>query len=231
MNDLIHLQFTFKTEKLNQFIEHTALTPLVTNLDIEKLIFEAREYHFRGVCVPPFWVEKTKRDLLNTDIQVVTVIGFPLGYNRSATKKREMEVAIQDGADELDLVMNLSAFKSGDLDWVKIEFAQMAKLAHDHEKILKIIIETAYLSNDEIKIACQLGQEAGADFMKTSTGFANAGATVEHIKLMRSVLSKEIGIKASGGIRTLAQAKALLEAGADVLGCSASVGIMKEFQG
>ena len=223
---------------MNEFIEHTALNPLVTNLDIEKLISEAREYHFRGVCVPPFWVEKTKRDLLNTDIQVVTVIGFPLGYNRSATKKREMEVAIQDGADELDLVMNLSAFKSGDLDWVKIEFAQMAKFAHDHEKILKIIIETAYLSDEEIKIACQLGQEAGADFMKTSTGFAPtpaiagtpAGATVEHIKLMRSILSKEIGIKASGGIRTLAQAKALLEAGADVLGCSASVSIMKEIK-
>lgn len=222
---------------MNQFIEHTALNPLVTNLDIEKLISEAREYHFRGVCVPPFWVEKAKRDLLDTDIQVVTVIGFPLGYNRSATKRREMEVVIQDGADELDIVMNLSAFKSGDLDWVKIEFAQMAKLAHDHEKILKIIIETAYLNNDEIKIACQLGQEAGADFMKTSTGFAPAnpltgtqGATVEHIKLMRSILSKEIGIKASGGIRTLAQAKALLEAGADVLGCSASVSIMKELK-
>lgn len=220
---------------MNQFIEHTALNPLTTNLDIEKLIAEAREYHFRGVCVPPFWVEKTKRDLLNTDIQVVTVIGFPLGYNRSATKKREMEVAIQDGADELDLVMNLSAFKSGDLDWVKIEFAQMAKFAHDHEKILKIIIETTYLSDEEIIIACKLGEEAGADFMKTSTGFAPAnpltgtqGATVEHIKLMRSVLSKEIGIKASGSIRTLAQAKALLETGADVLGCSASVSIMKE---
>ena len=226
---------------MNQFIEHTALNPLLTNLDIEKLISEAREYHFRGICVPPFWVEKTKRDLLATDIQVVTVIGFPLGYNRSATKKREMEIAVQDGADELDLVMNLSAFKSGDLDWVKIEFAQMAKFAHDHEKILKIIIETAYLTDDEIKIACQLGQEAGADFMKTSTGFAltstpakgataNAGATVEHVRLMRSVLSKEIGIKASGGIRTLAQAKALLEAGADVLGCSASVSIMKEIK-
>ncbi len=216
---------------IQQHIEHTLLSPVLTYGDIDQLVAEARQYLFKGVCVPPYWVEKTKRDLRNLPISVVTVIGFPLGYQRSATKRQEMETAIKDGADELDLVMCLSAFKSRAYDWVKIELAQMAKLVHEHEKILKVIIETAYLDADEIRKACELCTQAGVDYVKTSTGFAPKGAQVEDIALMRQCLPESVGIKASGGIKTLAQAQALLQAGADLIGTSQGVAIVKEALG
>ena len=216
---------------IQQHIEHTLLSPVLSYGDIDQLVAEARQYLFKGVCVPPYWVEKTKRDLRDLPISVVTVIGFPLGYQRSATKRQEMETAIKDGADELDLVMSLSAFKSRAYDWVKIELAQMAKLAHQHEKILKVIIETAYLDADEIRKACELCTQTGVDYVKTSTGFAPKGAQVEDIALMRQCLPESVGIKASGGIKTLAQAQAMLQAGADLIGTSQGVAIVKEALG
>lgn len=216
---------------IQQRIEHTLLSPVLTYSDIDQLVAEARQYLFKGVCVPPYWVEKTKRDLRDLPLSVVTVIGFPLGYQRSATKRQEMETAIKDGADELDLVMCLSAFKSRAYDWVKIELAQMAKLAHEHEKILKVIIETAYLDADEIRKACELCTQTGVDYVKTSTGFAPKGAQVEDIALMRQCLPESVGIKASGGIKTLAQAQAMLQAGADLIGTSQGVAIVKEALG
>lgn len=214
---------------INKYIEHTCLKPLTTYADIDKLIAEAKEFHFLGVCVPPYWVEKAHRDLRGTDIKVVTVIGFPLGYERTATKRREMEVAIQDGADELDMVMTLSAFATGAYDWVKIEIAQLAKLAHENEKILKVILETAYWTDEQIALACKIATEAGADFVKTSTGFASAGANVEHIRLMRKNCPDTIGIKASGGIKNLQTALAMIEAGAERIGTSSGASIMQEW--
>jgi len=139
-----------------------------------------------------------------------------------------METAIKDGADELDVVMTLSAFATGAYDWVKIEIAQLAKFAHQHEKILKVIIETSYWDENQIQTACKLCVEAGADFVKTSTGFSSTGAKAEHIRLMRSLCPSEVGIKASGGIRTYQEAMAMIEAGADRIGASASVEMMLE---
>jgi deoxyribose-phosphate aldolase len=213
---------------MNQYIEHTNLNPLITSDDLEKLVQEAIECQFIAVCVPPFWVKKAKRDLQNTSINVATVIGFPLGYQRTESKLREIELAIQDGANELDMVLDLSCIKTGTHFWAKAEVARCAKLCHENETLLKVIIETAYLSDDEIVLCSKLCEDAGADFVKTSTGFAPSGAKVEHIQLMRSALKPETGIKASGGIRTLAQAQAMIEAGAERIGTSAGVGIMLE---
>ena len=210
-------------------LEHTALKPTLTGADIDRLVAEAKAYEMGGVCVPPFWVKRAKREIGAAAVNLVTVIGFPLGYNMTETKEREMELAIRDGADELDLVMNLSAFKEG-MNWVKIEFARCAKLAHAHEKLLKVIIETAYLDEEEIKRACTWCQDAGVDFVKTSTGFAPSGAKQDHIKLMRGHLHANVGIKASGGIRTYEDAVAMLEAGADRLGTSSGVALVKAWR-
>jgi deoxyribose-phosphate aldolase len=212
---------------IQNYIEHTNLSPTITANHVEELVKTAKAHNFVGICVPPFWVKKAKRDLGDADIQLVTVIGFPLGYQMSHTKKMEIETAIKDGADELDLVLNISALKS-DMNWPKIEVAMSSKLAHEHGKMLKVIIETAYLSDEEIKEACIFCADAGADFVKTSTGFAPEGAKEEHIKLMRSVLPSNVGIKASGGIKTHEQAKKLIEAGADRIGTSNGPGLLKD---
>ena len=187
-------------DPINRYIEHTALKPTIVHTDIEKLVEEAKTYHFLGICVPPFWVKKVKRDLGSSEIRLVTVIGFPLGYNRTETKLTEIEKAIEDGADELDLVLNISAWKS-DMNWPKVEIAKCSALAHAHSKLLKVIIETAYLNKGEIVKASTWCADAGADFVKTSTGFAPKGAQLEHITLMRSHLPAHVGIKASGGIK------------------------------
>jgi deoxyribose-phosphate aldolase len=173
---------------MNQYIEHTNLKPLLTSTAIEKLVEEAISYQFIGICVPPFWVKKAKRDVGIAAISVATVVGFPLGYQRTETKLKEIELAIQDGANELDMVIDLSCIKTGTHFWAKSEIARCAKLCHDSETVLKVIIETAYLSIDEIVICAKLCEDAGADFVKTSTGFAPAGATVEHISLLRQTL-------------------------------------------
>jgi deoxyribose-phosphate aldolase len=210
------------------YIEHTNLSPLITSADVEKLVEEAKDYNFVGVCLPPFWVKKAKRDIGSFPIQLATVIGFPLAYQRTEVKLNEIAMAIQDGADELDMVLNLSCIKTGTHFWAKAEVARCAKMCHEAETILKVIIETAYLSEEEIVFCSRLCQDAGADYVKTSTGFAPAGATVEHIRLIRSVLAPEVGIKASGGIKTLEQAKAMIAAGAVRIGTSSGCKIMEE---
>lgn len=214
---------------LNRFIEHTALKPTVTNRDIDKLVEEAVENEFLGVCVPTFWVRKASREVKNYGIQLVTVIGFPLGYQMTENKLDEIKLAIDNGANELDIVMNVSAFKSG-MGWVKTELAKCAQLIHDNDCLMKVIIETAYLSKEEIVTSSIMCQDAGTDFVKTSTGFAHEGAKVEHIKLIRSALNSNVGVKASGGIRKLDTAIKMIEAGADRLGVSAGVSIMEEMQ-
>jgi deoxyribose-phosphate aldolase len=181
------------------------------------------------VCVPSFWVKKVKRDLQDQDIQVVTVIGFPFGFEDTATKVAETKEAIKNGADELDLVWSQTAFHSG-MSWPKIEIAQIAKLCHEEERILKVIIETAYLNSDQIREACLICQDAGADYVKTSTGYAPTGAKVEDIALMREVLPSAIGIKASGGIKTLDFALDLIKAGADRIGTSSAKALIEAWR-
>ena len=215
--------------KLNRYLESTLLKPTMTQDQVDHLVREAMEEQFVGVCVPPFWVKKVRRELGNEDIQLVTVIGFPFGYTDTATKVFETKEAIRQGADELDLVWSQTAFHSG-MDWPKIEIAQIAKACHEEERILKVIIETAYLSDEQLIKACRICQEAGADFVKTSTGYADAGAKTAHIKLMRQHLSSNVGIKASGGIKSLDFALELIQAGADRLGISSAAALMQDWR-
>lgn len=212
-------------ETLNRYIEHTNLSPTLTIQDIDKLVAEAKQHHFLGVCVPPFWVKRAKREIGDSKILLITVAGFPLGYSMTETKLEEIKSAIDNGADEVDVVWNISSFKSGN-PWTKIEIAKCSKLVHGYQKALKVIIETAYLSDDEIVEACKICVDAGADFVKTSTGFAPSGAKVEHIQLMKRSVPVGVGIKASGGIKTKEQAIQLIEAGADRLGTSSGIAIV-----
>ena len=207
------------------YIEHTNLSPMLTIGDIDRLVAEASEFNFFGVCVPPFWVRRAHREIGKEKIALTTVAGFPLGYNMTETKLDEIKRAIDNGADEIDVVWNLTSFKTG-LPWTKIEIARCSRLAHDHEKLLKVIIETSYLSDLEIGQACRICADAGADFVKTSTGFSSAGASTEHIALMKRTLPDHVGIKASGGIKTLDKAQALIQAGADRLGTSSGIAIV-----
>ena len=213
-------------EKINRFIEYTNLRPNVKEKDIDKLIREAKEYNFRAICIPPFWVKKAAREMGSSDPLVVTVIGFPLGFHMTQTKLTEMKQAAEDGADELEVVMNMSAFKSG-MNWVKTEIAKCAHLAHENDTLLKVIIETAYLDADEIEKVCRICADAGTDFVKTSTGFASSGAKVEDVSLMRKVLPSIVGIKATGGIRSYEDAIALIRSGADIVGTSSAPQIME----
>lgn len=207
------------------YIEHTNLSPVLQIGDIDRLVEEAAQYGFLGICVPPFWVKRAKREIGNKNIILVTVAGFPLGYNMTETKLDEIKRAIDNGADEIDVVWNVTSFKTG-LPWTKVELAKCSKLTHDHQKILKVIIETAYLSDSDIEKACRLCADAGADFVKTSTGFAPAGAREEHVRIMKKTLPPEVGVKASGGIKTYEQAQAMIAAGASRIGTSAGIQIM-----
>lgn len=213
----------------NRFLESTLLRPTMTGEEVDVLIRDAIDEQFIGVCVPPFWVKKVKRELGVEDIQVVTVIGFPCGFQDTASKVYEAKESIKQGADELDLVWSQTAFHSG-MNWPKIEIAQIAKICHEEERILKVIIETAYLSPDQIREACLICQDAGADFVKTSTGYAPKGAQIEDILLMRETLPSQIGIKASGGIKTLDFALELIKSGADRIGTSSAKALMNDWR-
>jgi deoxyribose-phosphate aldolase len=208
-----------------RYIEHTNLSPILTISDIDRLVDEARNYNLLGVCVPPFWVKRAQREIGKDKILLITVAGFPLGYSMTETKLDEIQRAIDNGADEIDVVWNISSFKTG-IPWTKIEIAKCSKLAHDYQKNLKVIIETAYLSDGEIAEASKLCADAGADFVKTSTGFASGGAKAEHITIMRQSIPSHVGIKASGGIKTSEQALQMIEAGADRLGTSSGISIV-----
>lgn len=213
----------------NRFLESTLLRPTMTGEEVDVLIRDAIDEQFIGVCIPPFWVKKVKRELGEEDIQVVTVIGFPFGFQDTASKVFETKESIKQGADELDLVWSQTAFHSG-MNWPKIEIAQIAKICHEEERILKVIIETAYLSSEQIREACVICQDAGADFVKTSTGYAPKGAQIEDILLMRETLPSQIGIKASGGIKTLDFALELVKSGADRIGTSSAKALMNDWR-
>jgi deoxyribose-phosphate aldolase len=207
------------------YIEHTNLSPTLTIRDIDKLVEEANEFGFLGICVPPFWVKRAQREIGNRKIILVTVAGFPLGYNMTETKLDEIKRAIDNGANEVDVVWNVTSFKTG-LPWTKIELAKCSNLAHNSGALLKVIIETAYLSDPEIEKACKLCADAGSDFVKTSSGFAPSGAKVENIALMKKNLPDHVGIKASGGVKTVDQAIALIGAGATRIGTSSGLTII-----
>ncbi len=209
-------------------LDHTLLRPDCTEAQITQLCQEARDHSFASACVPPCYVPLAARELSGSNVAVCTVIGFPLGYSSSRVKFREAEIALAEGATELDMVLNVSALKSGNLAVVQAEVEDLADLVDVHDALLKVIIETALLTEQEIATAALLCAEAGAHFVKTSTGFASRGASVADVELLRRVLPAGVRIKASGGIRTQAQALALLAAGADRLGTSNSLAILQE---
>ena len=207
---------------LASYIDHTLLKPTATKADILKLCDEAEQYHFASVCVNPCWVSLCAETLKGTGVNVCTVIGFPLGANTSEVKAAEAALAIKQGATEVDMVINIGALKEGNTDYVYQDILAVRKASEG--KILKVIIETSYLTDEEKKTVCKLAAKAGADFVKTSTGFSSAGATAEDVKLMKE--SSGIKVKASGGVRTKEDAIKMIEAGASRLGASAGIKIV-----
>ena len=211
-----------------QFIDHTILKNTTTIAEVEKICEEAAQYNFAAVCIPPYYVADAKEFLKNKNIKIATVIGFPYGYHQYQTKVAEAFAAIKDGANELDMVMNISAFRNNDMAYLENEILEMTKLIENKEVLIKVIIESGILSEEEIIRCCNLFKHFNVAFLKTSTGFASAGASVEAVQIMRKHLPDHIQIKASGGIRNYEFAKQLIDAGATRLGCSASVSIVNE---
>ena len=211
---------------INKLIDHTALKPNTNKESILKLIAEAKTYDFASVCVNPCWVALAHQELKNTDVKVCTVIGFPLGANTTEVKVFETKDAIEKGAQEIDKVINIAMLKDKEYDYVENEIHQIVEAAKD-KAIVKVIIETCLLTDEEKIKACELSQKAGADFVKTSTGFSTGGATVHDIALMRKTVGAEMGVKASGGVHTHEEALAMVEAGATRIGASAGVKLLK----
>lgn len=209
-------------------IDHTLLKPEATVQQINQLCHEALLHRFASVCINPTHVKLAASLLRNSDVKVCTVVGFPLGATSPQAKAFETEQALADGATEIDMVINIGALKGGDDELVRRDISGVAQAAHRHKALCKVIIETALLTEEEKIRACQLAKKAGADFVKTSTGFSGGGATIEDVQLMRQVVGPKIGVKASGGIRNLADAKNMIAAGATRLGASAGVKIVQE---
>ena len=211
--------------KLNKYIDHTLLKPDASQEQIETLIEEAKKYDFASVCVNPTWVSFAAQALKATDVRVCTVIGFPLGANTPELKAFETSDAIQNGANEIDMVINIGALKSRNFDLVERDIRAVVEAAKG--TLVKVIIETCLLTDDEKVKACQLAQKAGADFVKTSTGFSTGGATVADVALMRKTVGPDMGVKASGGARSYEDALAFIKAGATRIGASSGVAIME----
>ncbi|HEM4051209.1 TPA: deoxyribose-phosphate aldolase [Streptococcus suis] len=211
--------------KLNKYIDHTILKPETSKEQVAQILAEAKEYDFASVCVNPTWVTYAAQELKDSDVKVCTVIGFPLGANTPAVKAFETKDAIENGADEIDMVINIGALKSKNDELVLEDIKAVVEASGD--KLVKVIIETCLLTEEEKVKACQLSKEAGADFVKTSTGFSTGGATVEDVALMRKTVGSDMGVKASGGARSYEDAIAFIEAGATRIGASSGVAIMK----
>jgi deoxyribose-phosphate aldolase len=208
-------------------IDHTLLKPDATADQIAQLCYEARKFKFASVCVNPTHVELCAELLQGTEVKVCTVIGFPLGASAPEVKAFEAQTALSDGATEIDMVLNIGALKAGDLTLVARDINEVVKVGHAAGAIVKVIIETSLLNDEEKVTACLLSKEAGADFVKTSTGFSGGGATVDDINLMRRVVGPEMGVKASGGVRDFEDAQSMVKAGATRLGASAGVKIVQ----
>lgn len=210
--------------ELNRYIDHTLLKPAATRSDILALIREAKEHHFRAVCVHGCWTSFCASELQGTDVSVATVVGFPLGAMDTRAKAFEAERAISDGAAELDMVLNIGALKGRDFELVRRDISAVTEVAAN-AALTKVIIEASELSDEEKRIACEIAESAGAAFVKTSTGFASGGATVDDVALMRQCVADRVKVKASGGIRSREDAEAMIRAGAERLGTSAGVAI------
>ncbi len=211
---------------INQYIDHTILKPTCLVSDIEKLCAEAVQYQFAAVCVPPNFVKLAKEKIAGSAVKVATVIGFPFGYSATEAKIAEIILAIVDGADELDVVANISAIKNGDWTAIADEINHILPIIRSKNKVVKIIIESGVLTNAEIISCCDIYGAAGIDYLKTSTGYADKGASVEAVQLFRKHLPESVHIKASGGIRDYGTAQQMIDAGATRIGCSAGVAIV-----
>lgn len=216
------------TKPLSKYIDHTILKPEATKDEVLQIINEAKEYNFASVCINPYWVQLAAKNLRGTDINVCTVIGFPLGATSTFAKVSETSEAIKDGATEIDMVQNIGALLSGDEQTVREDIKAVALAAHAGDAILKVILGNAFLTDNQIIKACEIAVEAGADYVKTSTGFAKSGAKVADVKLMRETVGPKVGVKAAGGIHTKAEALAMIEAGATRIGASAGIQIVTE---
>ncbi len=220
-----HKKYNLK-EKLSSYIDHTILKPDAVQSEVKRICDEAKEYKFKSVCVNPVHVSYCSKELENSDVIVCAVIGFPLGANTTETKIAEAEQALKNGATELDMVINIGKLKDKDFNYVLNDISEIAKLTKQSKTLSKVIIETCLLTDAEKVAACLLAKEAKADFVKTSTGFSKAGATAEDIGLMRFIVGEQMGVKASGGIRTYDDAIKMIERGATRIGASASVQIV-----
>jgi deoxyribose-phosphate aldolase len=217
-------------ENIASLIDHTILKPGAVRSEVKTVCAEAREYGFASVCVNSFWTPFAASELRGAAVKVCTVAGFPLGAASTAAKVAETRAAVADGAREIDMVINVGALRGGETEIVEADIRAVADAAHDGGAILKVIIETALLSDEEKILACRCAVAAGADFVKTSTGFSHSGATTGDVALMRRTVGPSIGVKASGGIRTLADLQAMVAAGANRIGASASVRILEAAQ-
>ena len=216
---------------LAALIDHTLLRPEATRDDIVKICREARQYKFASVCTNSYWVPVVAQELQGSPVKVCAVVGFPLGAMSTDAKVAETRAALQAGAEEIDMVQNIGALRGGDRQAVEADIAAVVEVAHRGGAIVKVILETALLDDHQKITACQLAKSAGADFVKTSTGFGPSGATVHDVELMRNAVGSEMGVKASGGIRTLDDVKRMIAAGATRIGASASVRIVEETSG
>lgn len=219
---------TMTLHELAKTMDHTLLKADATQAQILKLVEEAKQYDFASVCINPYWVSTAAKELKGTEVATCTVIGFPLGANTTAIKVAETLDAIENGATEVDMVINVGELKAGNIEMVTNEIQQLADAAHARGALLKVIIETALLTKEEIIKASQATVDGGADFVKTSTGFSTSGANTDDVRLMRAAVGPDLGVKASGGIHSREEALAMLAAGASRLGVSASVAIMTE---
>ena len=216
-------------EKMASLIDQTLLKPDATKDDIRRLCQEAMNYGFWSVCVNPSYISLAATILRDTEVKICSVVGFPLGANTPEVKALEAEKALRDGANEIDMVINLGALKSGDYELVKRDITYVVKqgIRFQRDTIVKVIIETGLLSDNEKALACQVVKESGANFVKTSTGINTRGATVQDVKFIRKIVGPEFGVKASGGIRTYGEAVKLIEAGANRIGTSSGISIIK----
>ncbi len=233
---LTHVDAAKHTLNLDQpsvvasLIDHTLLRPEALKSDIERICIEAREFSFASVCINPCWVGFAAEQLCGSQVKVCTVIGFPLGANETQTKLFEAERALAHLATELDMVINIGVLRSGDEQLVRDEIEQLARLAHDRQALLKVILETCLLNEGQKRLACDLAVQAKADFVKTSTGFSSGGATLADVALMREVVGDHARVKASGGIRTFTALREMVDAGATRIGTSSGVQILREMK-
>lgn len=209
------------------FIDHTILKPSTRLSEIEKICEEAETYGFAAVCIPPYYVNDARQIIPEGKTKIATVVGFPFGYSHFTAKLAETTKALRDGADEIDMVMNIAAFKSNDMAYLEDEIREISTCTASNQAVLKVIIESGLLAREEIIKCCELYRHFPVQFLKTSTGYAETGATIEAVSLMKNHLPPDIQVKASGGIKSYSFARQLLEAGATRLGCSASVAIVR----